>query len=873
MGKVKFSTGISGEPQTIDEQYYEEVCRSSNVYEIPPTDVPVKLFCDIDIYDEKEEYDSFIEGVEKIIEIAIDKVTRLSRALGNENPLTYTICNSHSPSFKCCKTGKKKWKISIHIIFNVLATKKQQSIFFKYLNFQMKDETNWKDYFPPNSNFFDVSVYGVEKFRAVYSSKQDENRPLVIEQGSFEGSVISTFFDENSFVIDENHENFAVMKKELEIKPPSISTSKGEKWENEFLVSQYIEKGLLTNYAKDYASWFPIFSTIVNMFDEETSWRLADAFSRLSNNYDEAGNLKSFYKLLGKETTYGIQNIRSWAKKGNKTIYDEIETEKKELVKKKRAEEAELKKLEKEEFKRLKKEEIKEKIKEERNKKVKDIKDHISITTCETENTIVETFEDITETETLIETSLQHASPTDYDIAKALNSFIDVKYSYHTKTWYIFNGKWNTDLAGSIVSKILSEDFCRVAELMVLDYCDKLENEEDEGKQEYLTKKITKLAHLVEGVKSNTKKNNILAELRTISHDEELRKQMNTQMFLLPLKDHVIDLRTKELIPMTKEHLFDYECGASYITLTEEQKEYTQKYFLDIFCGNEQTLQCFLDIIKTNMSGKLSRFIYFWVGTGRNGKSLLLKILNKIMNKAMDAISKDVILMKKSNSHLSTEFEKLDKFRIGFITEISDTDVLNIDNIKAITGGDKMDVRGICKTNETINPTINIHGAMNELPSFKGQEAIADRLVVIPFNNKFDVNTDFESEIMSKIDWIFSYIIDNGRISDTFELSEEMKVAKNNYQEDNNVDNLKEFIESMTYIEGDRKTQTTYFMIAYYDWLKKMKRWEKQMTSNSFTRRMKKLGFESNPSNGKYFYMLVIGEKPEEKEQRCDIKI
>jgi len=855
MGKVKFSTGISGEPQTINEQHYEEVCKSSNVYEIPPTDVPVKLFCDIDIYDEEFDYEDAIGGIGKVTQIAIDKVEELIRFLGNENQLTYTICNSHSPSFKCWKTGKKKWKVSLHIIFNVLATKKQQSIFFKFLNFTMKDENDWKDYFPPNSKFFDVSVYGVEKFRAVYSSKQDENRPLIIEQGSFEGSVISAFFDENSFVIDENHENFGIMKKELEIKPPSNSTSKGEKWENEFLVAQYIEKGLLTKYAKDYASWFPIFSTIVNMFDEETSWRLADAFSRLSSNYDETGNLKSFHKLLGRENTYGIQNIRTLAKKSDKAIYDEIEAEKKDLKQQKKAEDAKLKKLEKEEFKKLKIQEMKEKVKEERNNKMKDIKDHISVTTCETENTVVETFEDITETETLIETSLQHGNPTDYDIAKALNSFIDVKYSHHTKTWYIFNGKWNTDLAGNIVSKILSEDFCRVAERMVIDYCNKLEQEEDEGQQDYITKRVIKLSKLIEGVKNNTKKNNILAELRTISHDEELRKQMNKQMFLLPLKDHVIDLRTKELIPMSKEHLFDYECGANYITLTEEQNEYTQKYFLEIFCGNEQTLQCFLDIIKTNMSGKLSRFIYFWVGSGRNGKSLLLKVLNKIMNKAMDAISKDVVLMKKSNSHLSTEFEKLDKFRIGFITEISDTDVLNIDNIKAITGDDVIDVRGICKTNESIKPTINIHGAMNELPSFKGQEAIADRLVVIPFNNKFEVNTNVENEIMSKIDWIFSYIIDNGRICDTFELSDEMKVAKRDYQEDNNVDNLKEFIENMT---SDGETQTTYFMIAYYDWLKKMKRWEKQMTSNSFTRRMKKLGFESRASNGKYFYNLSL---------------
>ena len=476
-------------------------------------DTPVKLFCDIDIYDEEFEYEDAIVGVGNIIEIAVKKVEELTMYLGRENPIKYTICNSHSPSYKCWKTEKKKWKVSIHIIFhNILATKKQQSLYFKWLNWKLEQETDWKGYFPENSNFFDVSVYGVEKFRAVHSSKPNENRPLVLENGTFESSVISAFFDEDSFTIDENNENHERMRDNLQIKT-SISTSKGDSCINEFLITEYIKRGLLTKYSNDYASWFPIFATITNMFDEETSWKLADAFSKLSKNYDEAGNLKSFYKLLGRETTYGIQNIRTFAKKTDKAIYDEIETEKKELEKQKKEKERELKKLEKEEERRLKQEEIKAKTREQTKKKANDIKEQIvkkveteSITTCESENVIIE---DLTETEKLIENSLQYRHSTDYDIAQALNSFVDVKYSFHNKNWYIFNGRWNTDLSGSIVSNILSEDFCRVIERMAYDYCNKLDNEEDEKQASIMIDKITKLSKLTEGVKDTTKKKNV----------------------------------------------------------------------------------------------------------------------------------------------------------------------------------------------------------------------------------------------------------------------------------------------------------------------------------------------------------------------------
>jgi P4 family phage/plasmid primase-like protien len=824
---VKHTLGLSGDVANISDDKYEELCQSADVYEVTPMDTPIKLFCDIDVYDTEFGYEDYIGCIDIVTQIAIDQVTQLVKRFGYD--AKYTVCDSSSPNFTCWKTKKQKWKISRHIIFhNILATKRQQSVIFKYLN-QMNGKT-LSDYIK-NENLFDVSVYSIEKFRAVYASKPNENRPLVIKKGTFNDSVLSAFF-ENCYVIDDNDilELREAIAEKVFVPTPS---EKGEDWLNEFLISQYIQKGLLTKYAKDYGEWFKITATICNMFEEETAWRLVDAFSRLAPNYDECGNRKLFYKLLGNGKDFGIQHIRTHAMKVDKKVYIEIEAEKKRLIAEKKEEEKHLKRQE------LKKKQLEKFIP----------KDNDSITTCETETTM-------SESEKLIDMSLNDTVPTDYDIAKALYNFKDIYHSHHAKCWYIFDKKWKTDLSGSIISNILSNDFHKIIDNMAFQLLEAFDTADDEV-QEMLKKRLCKLTKLSEKVRKSTDKSHILTELKAIAHDETIRTKMNRQKFLLPLNEYVIDLRTQELIPMTKYHLFDYECGANYVQLTQEQEQYVRDYFMQIFCNNEQTMQCFLDIIKTNMAGILTRFIYFWVGTGRNGKSLLLKIINKILDKTMDTISKDVILMKKSNSHLSTEFEKLDKLRIGFITELSDTDVLNIDNIKKITGGDPIDVRGICKTNETIYPTLNIHAAMNELPSFKGQDAIGDRLIIIPFNNKFDVNIGFEDEIMSRLDWIFSYIVDHGRIMDTFETSEEMQVAKEEYQEDNNSDNLAEFIESKC---EEGQTQTTNFMIAYQDWLKKMKRWEKPMTTNTFSRRMKKLGYENKVlgTPAKRYYMLNV---------------
>lgn len=848
---VRCTVGIKGACQMMSKDSYEELCLSSEVYEVPPMDTPIKLFCDIDIYDKEFGFDDAIHGVDRVTEIAIEKVKGVVRELGFKGTLAYTVCDSSSPNFKCSKTGQQRWKISRHIIFeNVLATKPIQSIIFKKLNQDLESENDWKGYFPANAKFFDASVYKVEKFRAVHASKEGENRPLTIVQGTFEGSVLSEFFPQDYHVIDENHELFLDMKVQI-VQPTQNVTD--DCVINEFLVTQYIEKGLLDKYANHYEDWFKIFATICSMFEEETAWRLGDAFSKRAISYDECGNRKMFYNLLGNDKGFGIQHIRTHAKNTDKKVYAEIEVEKKQLVAKQKEEQKRLKmeaiKQKHQEKQLAKQVEKEEKQSEKQRLELEVLRDQlsdISVTTCETSS----------EMDSLIDITLQTNNATDYDIAKAFCSFVDVYYSFHAKCWYIFDKKWSSDLSGSIVLNILSEGFHQLFANRLLELFDDIEESNENSEQhEKLRKKIQKLSKTCEKLKKTTDKLHIVTEIKAIAHDETIRTKMNKQQYLLPLKDCVLDLKTLELIEMTKDHIFDYECGADYIDLNQEQEEYVRNYFMQLFCNNEQTMQCFLDIIKTNFAGLVTRYIYFWVGTGRNGKSLLLKIIQKILNKGMDIISKDVVLTKKSNSHLSTEFEKLDKIRIGFITELNDTDVLNIDNIKAITGGDLIDVRGICKTNESIRPTINIHSATNELPTFKGQEAIGDRLVIIPFNNKFEVDINFEDEIMSRLDWIFSFIVKYGNIMDKFELSEEMQTAKKDYKEDNNSDNLREFIESKC---EEGKTLTGDFMIAYQDWLKKMKRWEKTMTTNTFSRRMKKLGYENVATNGKRFFMLNI---------------
>jgi putative DNA primase/helicase len=297
-------------------------------------------------------------------------------------------------------------------------------------------------------------------------------------------------------------------------------------------------------------------------------------------------------------------------------------------------------------------------------------------------------------------------------------------------------------------------------------------------------------------LKKTNDKNNILREVCDIIEDNKFEDNINKQEYILPLKNkRIINMKTLEVGERTINDKFTYECGADYIDLTEKQEQQAKDYFMSLFCNNEETMKCVLNIIKSCFTGIPLRYLFVATGSGRNGKSLLFKLLKIMFKGGMDVISKDVILEKKSNSNLNTEMEKLDKCRLAYVSELKTTDKMNETNIKEITGGDPINLRTLQKTDATLIATCCLWILTNELPSFNVEPAIMDRLIIVPFNNKFAIDPKYEKKMIDMIDVLFTYIMKHGVIQHEFDLTEEMKQSKSDYEEDNKKDYLGDFID------------------------------------------------------------------------------
>jgi P4 family phage/plasmid primase-like protien len=458
--------------------------------------------------------------------------------------------------------------------------------------------------------------------------------------------------------------------------------------------------------------------------------------------------------------------------------------------------------------------------------------------------------------------------PTDNEIAKYFKTLYGDNHiciSTKDKIWYYFNMNdniWELDEGLKVRCKI-SNELCEIFENQFEIYNKKIKSLADDDKNKIVLKKqINKIQHVINMLKTSTDKNNIMRELQEELFDNKFLTNMNKEQFMLPIQNNkMINMDTLELTERTFKHKFDFVCNAKCIKLNEKQESEIRKYFMDLFVGNENVMNCVLNIIKSSLTGRLLRYIFFHTGDGSNGKSLFFNILRIIFSGIMDIVSKDVILEKKSNSHLNTEFEKLETCRLAYITELKEKDKLNTENIKKISGGDPIDVRSICKTNRTINPVSTLHVLTNELPKFDVAPSILKRIVMIPYKANFIINKSFESDMLNKKDEIFTFIMKHGKIMDNFEddnIPEEMNVMKKQYADDNKFDYLQDFINDKFDFVENGKIQRDDFRLMYNGWCGKYGYPIDKSTNTKFTRLLKEqYKIQSKESNGKSNYIGI----------------
>jgi P4 family phage/plasmid primase-like protien len=316
-------------------------------------------------------------------------------------------------------------------------------------------------------------------------------------------------------------------------------------------------------------------------------------------------------------------------------------------------------------------------------------------------------------------------------------------------TWYLFDndtGRWEE--ADARVNLILPTDMyemflfyirCKLFKVM---YNWSLTEMEQNVELKRLEKTTENMKNNIIKFRTSGFKTAILHELAYIvyNNNPNFIDLLNTNKYLFAFENGVYDLKNRLFRKSVADDYISLTCGHNYIEYDPENDTIKEIYglFKKIF-PNDQVREYFLYTIATNLEGKPDEKFHIWYGDGRNGKSTVMSLVDKAFGGYSKTLQPTLLTCKRpSSSQATSELASLDGIRFLYFQETEKEDKLQLSLLKQMTGGDKLSVRELFKSQRTIEPQAHLHLSCNYLPNVKSDDdGTWRRIRIIPFISKF----------------------------------------------------------------------------------------------------------------------------------------
>jgi len=209
-------------------------------------------------------------------------------------------------------------------------------------------------------------------------------------------------------------------------------------------------------------------------------------------------------------------------------------------------------------------------------------------------------------------------------------------------------------------------------------------------------------------------------------------EDLDNDPYLFNVENGTLDLRTGDLRPHAPEDQITKLAPVAYDPNARCEEFLT--FLEDIFDGNQALIEFMQRAIGYALTGLVVEQCFFFLhGTGANGKSTLLLLLQHIMGDYAKQAAPSLLLAKRWEDH-PTGVADLMGARLVVTTEIDQGKALAEGLVKQLTGGDRIKARFMRKDFFEFDPTHKIFLAANHKPNVKGGDhAIWRRIKLIPF--------------------------------------------------------------------------------------------------------------------------------------------
>lgn len=365
----------------------------------------------------------------------------------------------------------------------------------------------------------------------------------------------------------------------------------------------------------------------------------------------------------------------------------------------------------------------------------------------------------------IIETSVEYyvqqsiiSSGVDFDLAMVMYQRFkdDYKCANSQKNlWYKFEEHRWVEIEGAVELNLLfSTQMYKIYHSKSIEILGKI-NTIDKSDQDYdmYEKQLEKVSNICIKLKDSNKKGGIFKAARELFYDRYFVHKMDKNPDLMVFKNGVVDFKNKE---------FRHGAAEDYLTLTTSVEYRPLSYYEENEAEKIEDIKAFMktlfpiedvnkymweflasSLIGTNLNHKFRIFL----GTGSNGKSILIKLMSKLLNTRerggyQGVLSGSVVSQKRIGvGNASPELMNLMGVRLAVIQEPSKGDKLNDGPMKELTGGDSITGRKLYQDQVTYDPQFDLVVCANTLYDIEDtSEGTWRRIDVIQFVSKFDDN-------------------------------------------------------------------------------------------------------------------------------------
>ena len=447
-----------------------------------------------------------------------------------------------------------------------------------------------------------------------------------------------------------------------------------------------------------------------------------------------------------------------------------------------------------------------------------------------------------------IELTLEGA--TEFDIAMVMYQLYKDKYkcvSIKHNHWYEFkDGRWKQIDSGTSLRMKISKELNQKYIAMVAYWTGVLndmpcpsESTDEDNSEKYkaIQNKAKKYTEIGLMLKKTNHKKNIMRECCELFYEEEFIDKLDKNPYLLCFKNGVVDFKEKTFRKGTPEdHLsistntyfnpYDPMC-AEQVRIRGEICEFMHQLFPQAELNEYMWKHLASVLIGTNENQTFN----IYNGRGRNGKSKLVELMEKILGDYKGTVPITLVTAKRNSiGSASPEIAMLQGRRYAVMQEPTKGDVINEGIMKEITGGDPIQGRALYQNTVTYTPQFSLVVCTNNLFDIKSQDdGTWRRIRICEFMSRFveepDEDEQYEFKINKKLaekfdTWVpvmTSMLVDiafetNGIVKDC-----DIVMQKSNaYREE--LDYVAQFVNNRVVVEEDSTIRKTDVWSEFTQW-------------------------------------------------------